>query len=142
MSLQLLKILVMSELIELGVYRIYFGNYTQIIFPAGFAGQRFSIRILLLDRPHRHLSNIDCLMACTACLVCFIRTGNGRSKKRSLGRLALVEGTQRTLSNLFWRLSISMTTLNKSNYKFDKTHYLINLVPMKIFTCVFFAFLR
>jgi hypothetical protein len=23
---------------------------------------------------HRHLSNIDCLMACTACLVCFIRT--------------------------------------------------------------------
>ncbi len=31
---------------------------------------------------HRHLSNIDCLMACTACLVCFISTVNGRSKKK------------------------------------------------------------
>ncbi len=30
---------------------------------------------------HRHLSNIDCLMAHTACLVCFISTVNGRSKK-------------------------------------------------------------
>jgi hypothetical protein len=31
---------------------------------------------------HRHLSNIDCLMAHTACLVCFISTVNGRSKKK------------------------------------------------------------
>ncbi len=30
---------------------------------------------------HRHLSNIDCFMAHTACLVCFISTVNGRSKK-------------------------------------------------------------
>jgi hypothetical protein len=29
-------------------------------------------------------------------------------KKLTLGRLALVLGTQETLSNLFWRLSISM----------------------------------
>jgi len=44
---------------------------------------------------HRHLnlSNIDCLMVCTACLVCFISTVNGRSKKSRLGRLALVPGT-------------------------------------------------
>jgi hypothetical protein len=29
-------------------------------------------------------------------------------KKLALGRLALEEGTQQTLSNLFWRLLISM----------------------------------
>jgi hypothetical protein len=43
-----------------------------------------------LYRNHRHRNNIDCLMAHTACLVCFISTVNGRSKKlkkkrRSLG---------------------------------------------------------
>jgi hypothetical protein len=31
---------------------------------------------------HRHLRNIDCLTARTACLVCFIGTVNGPSKKR------------------------------------------------------------
>jgi len=31
---------------------------------------------------HKHLSNIDSLMAHTACLVCFISTVNGRSKKK------------------------------------------------------------
>jgi len=30
---------------------------------------------------HGHLSIIDCLTAHTACLVCFISTANGRSKK-------------------------------------------------------------
>ncbi len=30
---------------------------------------------------HRHLSNIDCLTACTACLVCFISTVNDHSNK-------------------------------------------------------------
>jgi hypothetical protein len=34
-----------------------------------------------LETTHRHLRNIDCLMACTACLVCFISTVHGRSKK-------------------------------------------------------------
>jgi hypothetical protein len=33
---------------------------------------------------HRHLSNIDCLMACTTCLVCFISTVNGCNKKEAL----------------------------------------------------------
>jgi len=47
---------------------------------------------LLVMATHRRLSNIDCLMARTACLVCFSSTVNGRSKK-SLGRLALVAGT-------------------------------------------------
>ncbi len=48
-------------------------------------------------------------MACSACLVCFISTVNGHcnkkrkeKKKLTLGRLALVAGTQQTLSNLFW----------------------------------------
>jgi hypothetical protein len=44
---------------------------------------------------HRHLSNIDCLMAHTACLVCFISTINGRSKKKkrlSLGRTGASSG--------------------------------------------------
>jgi hypothetical protein len=31
---------------------------------------------------HRYLSKIDCLMARTAGLVCFISTVNGRSKKK------------------------------------------------------------
>jgi hypothetical protein len=31
---------------------------------------------------HRHLNNIDCLMACTACLVCFSSSVNGRSKRK------------------------------------------------------------
>jgi hypothetical protein len=31
---------------------------------------------------HRHLRNIDCLMAHTTCLVCFINTVNGHSKKK------------------------------------------------------------
>jgi hypothetical protein len=35
---------------------------------------------------HRHLSNIDCLMVHTACLVCFISTVNGRSKKTTTGK--------------------------------------------------------
>ncbi len=33
---------------------------------------------------HRHLSNIDSLMAHTPCLVCFISTVNGLSKKEAL----------------------------------------------------------
>ena len=31
---------------------------------------------------HRHLRNIDCLMACTACLVCFSSSVNGCSKRK------------------------------------------------------------
>ncbi len=33
---------------------------------------------------HRHLSNIDCLTAHTACLACFISTVNGCSKKKPI----------------------------------------------------------
>jgi hypothetical protein len=55
---------------------------------------------------HRHLSNIDCLMASTACLVCFISTDSGRSKKtkkreNALEDVALVADTQQNLSNLY-----------------------------------------
>jgi hypothetical protein len=31
---------------------------------------------------HRHLRNIDCLTACTNCLVCFISTVNSHSKRK------------------------------------------------------------
>jgi hypothetical protein len=48
---------------------------------------------------------IDCLMAHTACLVCFISTVNGhcnkKEKKRRSSPLEVVAGTQQTLSNLF-----------------------------------------
>jgi hypothetical protein len=42
-------------------------------------------------------------MACTACLVCFINTVNGRSKKKenALEDVVLVAGTQQNLSNLY-----------------------------------------
>jgi hypothetical protein len=44
---------------------------------------------------HRYLSNIDCLMVCTACLDCFISTLNGSSKKqrKKAKNVALVAGT-------------------------------------------------
>jgi hypothetical protein len=32
---------------------------------------------IFVSKTHRHLSNIDCLMACTACLVCFFVIFNG-----------------------------------------------------------------
>jgi len=38
--------------------------------------------VIFVEKKHRHLRiYIDCLMARTACLVCFITTVNGRSKK-------------------------------------------------------------
>ncbi len=51
------------------------------------------LKIILYN--HRHLSNIDWFIMCTACLVCLISTVNGHNKnqKRSLGRAVLVAGT-------------------------------------------------
>ncbi len=48
-----------------------------------------------LSQTHRYLSNIDCLMSHTACLVCFISTVNGHSKKKrkKATNVALVAGT-------------------------------------------------
>jgi hypothetical protein len=46
---------------------------------------------------HRHLSNIDCLMARTACLVCFISTVNGRSKKKKPWKIG---ASSRHITNL------------------------------------------
>ncbi len=42
----------------------------------------FPAKTLVLCWTHKHLRNIDCLTACTPCLVCFIGTVNGRSKKK------------------------------------------------------------
>jgi hypothetical protein len=59
--------------------------------------------ILSMPHAHKHLSNIDRLMAHTACLACFTSTVNGRSKKRenALEDVALAVGTQQNLSNLY-----------------------------------------
>jgi hypothetical protein len=56
-----------------------------------------------IGKNHRHLSNIDCSMAVTACLVCFISTVTGCRKKRenALEDVALVVGTQQNLSNQY-----------------------------------------
>ncbi len=54
---------------------------------------------------HRHLRNIDCIMAHTPCLVCFISTVNSRSKKRKkiiLLRAAHVAATQQNFSGLYY----------------------------------------
>jgi hypothetical protein len=39
------------------------------------------MELSMKENNHRHLSNIGCLKAHTACLVCFISIVNGRSKK-------------------------------------------------------------
>jgi hypothetical protein len=58
-------------------------------------------------------------MACTACLLCLINTVNGHcnkkrkeKKKLTLGRLALVAGTQQTLSKTFYIYGCLMTGAN------------------------------
>jgi hypothetical protein len=63
----------------------------------------------------------------TTCLVCFIRTVNGHcnkkrkeKKKLTLGGPALVAGIQQTLSNLLWRLSISMFSTDTLTIKNKK----------------------
>jgi hypothetical protein len=74
-------------------------------------------------------------MACTACLVCFINTVHGRSKKRSLGSLALVAGTLQTLSNLFCTfniyglfLSIVFVIINKVKMVHDGILQLLSII--------------
>jgi hypothetical protein len=64
------------------------------------------IFLFVSHHSHRHLSNIDCLTACTACLVCFNSTVKGHSKKKrnKAKNMALVAGTLQTLSNLFFLL--------------------------------------
>jgi len=47
------------------------------------AGAMFQNFTSLVTDARRHLSNINCLMAHTACLVCFISTVNGYSKKEA-----------------------------------------------------------
>jgi hypothetical protein len=50
--------------------------------------KKFFKKFLLVSN-HRHLSKIDCLMACNACFVCFISTVNGHSKKKKKKRLKM-----------------------------------------------------
>ncbi len=53
---------------------------------------------------HRHLSNIDCLIAHITCLVCFIRSVNGHSKKKKKKgwKSGASSGYITNLSNLFF----------------------------------------
>jgi hypothetical protein len=80
-------------------------------FAAAAARQHNTISSLIRS-DHRHLNNIDCLKAGTACLVCFISIVNGHCKKerkRGLERLALVAQAHnklQTLNNLFWTFDI------------------------------------
>ena len=45
-------------------------------------GYKSMVLFVFVYSDHRHLSNIDCLTAHTACLVCFISTVNGGSNKK------------------------------------------------------------
>ncbi len=68
-------------------------------------------------------------MACTTCLVCFISTVNGRSKKRkkrSLLRVALVAGTLQNLSSLYY-LDV---------YAFSQCRVLLSIMLSVIFRSV------
>ncbi len=76
---------------------------------------------MLLTLTHRNQGNIDCLMARTTCLVWFISTVNGRSK-RSLLRAALVAGTQQNLSSLYYLDVYALTTGILLKIKFDTLH--------------------
>jgi hypothetical protein len=72
-------------------------------------------------------------MMCTTCLFASLVLLMFAAKKRSHGRWALVAGTLQTLSNLCWRLSISMEPIFKksclhiqrsSNEQFSTKRYL------------------
>jgi hypothetical protein len=55
--------------------------------PRGLSSCTFNnkwVSIIKLHWHHRHLRNIDCIMACTACLVSFTSIVNGHSKKKGL----------------------------------------------------------
>ncbi len=71
-------------------------------------------------------------MAHTACLVCFISTVNGRSKKgeNALEDVALVAGTQQNLSHLY-SLDIYGQTAPLRINKNDKRH--TKAIPSKLF---------
>jgi hypothetical protein len=61
-----------------GVYHIYKGIKT----PSWKAWVERMVYERKKGWSHRHPRNMDCLMALTAWLVCFISTVNSRSKKR------------------------------------------------------------
>jgi hypothetical protein len=64
---------------------------------------------------HRHLSNIDCLTACTTSLLCFISTVNGPSKKKPI-QTGISSGHITNPKQYIWRLSISMEITLILNY--------------------------
>ncbi len=73
-----------------------------------------AFKLVTVDFSQRS-KNIDCLMARTACLVCFISTVNGRSKKREKKPIMSCASSGRItkLKQSFLHLSISMGFLEQ-----------------------------
>ncbi len=55
-----------------------------------------------MSQKHRHISNIEFLMARTACLVCFISTVNGCSKKKKPWKTGASSGHITNLKQSIW----------------------------------------
>ncbi len=66
---------------------------------------------------HRHLSNIDCLMACTACLFAslVLLTAVAKKGKKRI-KIGASSGHITNLKQSIWRLSISMYPINTVKY--------------------------
>ncbi len=56
-------------------------NETQLASGDSSVAEKSTHNLKFKGSNHKHLSNIDCLIGRTACLVCFISTANGHSKK-------------------------------------------------------------
>jgi hypothetical protein len=93
---------------------------------------------------HRHLSSIDCLMAHTACFVCFISTVNCHSeKKRKIGQKC--GSSSRHITNLkqsiffryLWRLLTNQkcTGWFTSIIIFDETKAVLGTWPEPLALC-------
>jgi hypothetical protein len=67
-----------------------------------------------MGKGQRYLSNIDCLTGHTACLVCFICTFNGRSKKEPI-KTGASSGHITNLKESILETLISMVKVNKSS---------------------------
>jgi hypothetical protein len=70
--------------VKMSLSGVYIGYDFKAIMPATAThDSRYCTCLVNLGQcRHRHLYNIDFLMAHTACIVCFISTVNGRSKKK------------------------------------------------------------
>jgi hypothetical protein len=72
--------------------------------------------------PHRHLSNVDYLMARTSCLVCFNSTVNGHSKKKKPWKIGAVR-VNRRMGKKFAQIleKVAQTVAKAKNDKISKS---------------------